>query len=54
MVKIKIKTTENYLATPCLICGESVKLTEYEAIGKNIFKICDECKNAVMKMKEMK
>lgn len=53
MVKIKIKTTENHLATPCLICGESVELTEYETMGKNIFKICDKCKNAVMKIREM-
>lgn len=51
MVKIKIKTIETHLATPCLICGESVELTEYEAMGKNIFKICDKCKNAVMKMR---
>lgn len=54
MVKIKIETTEHYLATSCVICGESVKLTEYEAMGKNIFKVCDKCKQAVMKMREMK
>ena len=54
MVKIKIKTIENYLTTPCLICGKSVKLTKCEAMEKNIFKICDECKNAVMKMREVK
>ena len=58
MVKIKIKTTENHLATSCLICGESVPLTMEEEMGSRnghyIFKICDECKNAVMKMREMK
>jgi hypothetical protein len=58
MVKIKIKTTENYLSTPCIICGEDVELNMTEEMssrcGNYIFKVCDECKEAVMKMREMK
>lgn len=36
------------LATSCLICGESVPISH----AKDSPKICDECKKAVMKMRE--
>lgn len=36
------------LATSCLICGESVPISH----AKDFPKICDECKKAVMKMRE--
>lgn len=46
------------LATSCIICGESAPLTTEEEMGSrnghHIFKVCDECKKAVMKMREMK
>lgn len=45
------------LCTSCLICGEDVELTMKEEMGSRnghyIFKVCDECKKAVMKMREM-
>ena len=45
------------LATSCIICGESVPLTmEEEMVSRNgyyIFKVCDKCKEAVMKMREL-
>ena len=45
------------LATSCIICGESVPLTMEEEMGSRnghyIFKVCDECKEAVMKMREL-
>ena len=38
---------------PCLICGEMVELTEYELMYyKDVVKVCDKCKEAVMKMRE--
>ena len=44
------------LATSCIICGESIELTMAEEMesrhGHHIFKVCDECKKAVMKMRE--
>ena len=46
------------LATSCIICGESVPLTMEEEMGSRnghyIFKVCDDCKKAVMKMREKK
>lgn len=36
------------LATSCLICGESVPISHINDSPK----ICDECKKAVMKMRE--
>ena len=35
-------------ATPCVICGESVELSDSEALSHYVFKVCDKCKNAVM------
>ena len=43
------------IGVPCIICGEIVKLTELEESitrGREIFKVCDKCKQAVMKMRE--
>lgn len=43
------------IGVPCIICGELVKLTELEESitrGREIFKVCDKCKQAVMKMRE--
>lgn len=39
----------------CLICGQSVLLTGFEemmARNYSIYKVCDKCKQAVMKMRE--
>lgn len=45
------------LCVSCIICGESIELTMAEEMGSRnghyIFKVCDECRRAVMKMREM-
>lgn len=43
--------SEPEIGTQCLICGEFIKLNEYELRGDTV-KVCDECKKAVMKMRE--
>ena len=44
------------LSVSCIICGENVELNMTEEMGSRnghyIFKVCDECKKAVMKMRE--
>ena len=41
----------------CLICEESVELSEIEEMalenGKPVLKVCDKCRKAVMKMREV-
>ena len=36
----------------CLICGETVELTDYEEMfalsGRSVVKVCDKCKKAVL------
>lgn len=39
------------IATRCLICDESVSIT-YLELYNNVPKVCDKCKQAVMKMRE--
>lgn len=38
------------LYTPCLICNELIELVEYEP--RDNVKVCDKCKQAIMKMRE--
>lgn len=39
-------------STTCLICGESVDITEYEAFsGRALARVCDKCKEAVLEMR---
>ena len=40
------------IATHCLICGEDVLISEYEARGVCI-KVCDECKRAMKYAKRL-
>ena len=43
------------ISVECLICGESVLLTGIEemvARNHSIYKVCDKCKQAIMKMRE--
>lgn len=43
------------ISVECLICGQSVLLTAFEemvARNHSIYKVCDKCKQAVMKMRE--
>lgn len=43
------------ICVECLICGESVLLTEFEemvARNHSIYKVCDKCKQVVMNMRE--
>ena len=47
------------LATPCMICGEGVSLSEYEEcavkFGRPIpSKICDDCKKAILAVKKIR
>lgn len=38
---------------PCIICGESVKLSEMEmALRESVYKVCDKCKAVVLKLRE--
>ncbi len=50
-------SSKSGICVSCIICGEPVELTMEEELGaKNghyIFKVCDECRNAVMKIREM-
>ena len=45
-----------YIGVACLICGESIKLSENEelAVRHNhyIFKVCDKCKRAVLSIRK--
>lgn len=36
----------------CIICGETVPLTEEELSMSYVVKICDKCKKAIMKVRE--
>lgn len=41
------------VSVPCIICGELVELTDYEEkCCRDIYKVCDKCKQAVMKIRE--
>lgn len=49
--------SKSHLCTSCLICGESVPLTELEELqirhGMNIHsKICDKCREAILYMRK--
>ena len=60
-MKIAFKETmgpdKSYLGAPCIICDESVPLTQNEILslehGHHIHsKVCDKCKAAVLRMRE--
>ena len=60
-MKIAFKETtgpdKSYLGTSCIICGESVPLTQDDILslehGHHIHsKVCDKCKAAVLRMRE--
>lgn len=53
-MKYEITKIEPCYAVPCVICGESVKITDEEMKYNSIVKVCDKCKRAVMKMRGMK
>lgn len=36
----------------CIICGEPVELSEFEAQIQFVVKVCDKCKQAIMKVRE--
>ena len=44
------------LSSDCIICGESVLLTSDESLalqhGAPIIKVCDKCKNAIMRIRD--
>ena len=45
-------STSHICVSACLICGEGVDVTEYEALsGKAVAKVCDKCKEAVLEMR---
>ena len=51
------KQPKSFLCTSCLICGESVPLTEWEELqirhGMDIHrKVCDKCRAAILHMRE--
>lgn len=43
-------TSKLEISIPCLICNELIKLADYES--RDSVKVCDKCKQAVMKMRE--
>lgn len=61
MDNITVDTLRNnklQLGTPCIVCGETVPLTEDEEMlvygGRNIqSKMCDKCKKAVLFIREL-
>lgn len=56
MPTIKYNNAEIRLCGKCIVCGESAELTSTENCnamhGQMIIKICDECKEAILKMRE--
>ena len=40
--------TESSIGTPCLVCGETVPIRHH----RDVSKICDKCKAAIMAMRE--
>lgn len=53
---LELPIIEYKLAMPCIICGESVELTEEEEMslsyGNHIrSKVCNECRSAVLYMR---
>lgn len=57
IISLASATSRCGLCVSCIICGESIELTMAEEMasryGHHIFKVCDECKEAVMKMREL-
>ena len=54
---LKLPIIECKLAMPCIICGESVELTEEEEMslsyGDHVrSKVCNECRSAILYMRE--
>lgn len=45
------------LCTTCIICGDSVPMISLEISqmlsNKNVYKVCDNCKQAVMQMRRL-
>ena len=55
VVGIEACNVKPKIGVPCVICGEIVELTQIEeSVSRNntIVKVCDKCKQAVMKMRE--
>ena len=55
--EIEVKPIFSTLCSPCIICEESVELTEAEEIAAryghfNGCKVCNKCKQAVMHVRE--
>ena len=57
IIKVDECIKESSIAVSCIICGESIELTMEEEMGSRnghyIFKVCDECKKAIIKMREL-
>ena len=57
IIKVSECTKESSIAISCIICGENVLSTMAEEMASShrhhIFKVCDECKKAVMKMRKL-
>lgn len=56
--KISIAKSQSGLSTFCIICGDSTRLTKSEELdllsGHRLeSKVCDECKAAVLRMREV-
>lgn len=48
-ITMTVDTTIYEIATPCLICGDSVPIEHYSKAPK----ICDKCKEAVLLIRNM-
>ena len=52
-----LRNNKGRLGTPCIVCGETVQLTENEEMlvrrGHNIpSKMCDKCKNVILDIRK--
>ena len=57
IITIDVNSSKSHLGMACIICGESVKLTDNECLAlrhghKLDGKVCDKCKKAIMYMRE--
>ena len=53
VIKIDLNNPQErgVICIECLICGEGVPLNEFKQEQKYLYKVCDKCKKAVMKMR---
>lgn len=51
-VESPFDVVEMRVATHCIICGDLVELSDYEAHGGRVVKVCENCKKAIQYARE--